>query len=128
MATAAFDNGGRIHGVEYQALTGLDSSLLNNDAPCAVCHVDGRGEHLMIPGQRSCPQDWTKEYEGLLVTDHYQHQKATYVCLDGNPEQIIRGSENKDGGLFYTVQGACGSLPCPPYVGGYEIACVVCTY
>ena len=128
MTTGGFQSAGHIYGVEYQTLTGLDSSLHDNDAPCAVCHVDGRGEHLMIPGQRTCPQNWTKEYEGLLVTDHYTHKKSTYVCLDGDPEVITGGSENKNGALFYTVEAVCGALPCPPYVNGYEIACVVCTY
>ena len=128
VTTSGFEKGDRIHGVEYQTMTGLDSSLYQNDAPCAVCHVDGRGEHLMIPAQRTCPQNWTKEYEGLLVTDHYDHKKSTYVCLDGDPEVIPGGVTNTNGGLFYIVQAACGALPCPPYVSGYEIACVVCTY
>ena len=124
-----FEKGDRIHGVEYEILAGLDTSLYNNDAPCSVCHVDGRGEHLMIPAQRSCPQNWTKEYEGLLVTDHNAHKKATYVCLDHDPEVVPGGSEDKNGALFYTVEAVCsGALPCPPYRSGCEIACVVCTY
>ena len=128
VTTSTFEYGDRIHGVEYKILTGLDSSTLNNDAPCAVCHVDGRGDHLMIPGQRTCPQNWTKEYEGLLVTTHYSYKKATYVCLDGDPEVVAGGHVHNNGGLFYAVQAACGALPCPPYENGYEIACVVCTY
>ena len=128
VTTSAFETGDRIYGVEYETLTGLDTSLFNNDAPCAVCHVDGRGEHLMIPAQRTCPQNWTKEYEGLLVTSHYTFKKSTYVCLDGDPEVITGGGSNTNGALFYTVQAVCGPLPCPPYVNGYEIACVVCTY
>ena len=128
VTTVDFEWGGRIYGVEYETVTGTHSSLNNNDAPCAVCHVDGRGEHLMIPAQRTCPQNWTKEYEGLLVTDHYEYKKSTYVCLDGDPEGIPESGSNKNGALFYTVQAACGALPCPPYVSGYEIACVVCTH
>ena len=128
VTTSNFESGDRIYGVEYETLTGIDSSTYNDDAPCAVCHVDGRGDDLMIPGQRSCPQNWTKEYEGLLVTSHYSHKKSTFVCLDRNPEVVAGGEEDKNGGLFYTVQAACGSLPCPPYVSGFEIACVVCTY
>ena len=129
VTTKNMESGDRIHGVEYETLTGLDTSLFNNDAPCAVCHVDGRGQHLMIPAQRTCPQNWTKEYEGLLVTSHFEHKKSTYVCLDGDPEIIQGKSKNTNGALFYTVQAGChGALPCPPYVHGYEIACVVCTY
>ncbi len=29
--------------------------------------------------------------------------------------------------LFYNVEAVCGSLPCPNYVNGWEITCVVCT-
>ena len=101
---------------------------MQNDAPCAVCHVEGREETLMIPGNRTCPHTWTKEYEGLLVSQHYNYQKASCVCLDKNPEVIAGGGENTNGGLFYTVEAFCGALPCPPYVDGYEIACVVCTH
>jgi hypothetical protein len=25
------------------------------------------------------------------------------------------------------VESHCGSLPCPPYVQGYELTCAVCT-
>ena len=128
VTTGAFESGGRMYGVEYENIRGFENSLKQNDPPCAVCHVDGRGDHLMIPGRRTCPQNWTKEYEGVLVTAAYNYQKATYVCLDGNPEVIIGGNANKNGALFYTTQAACGALPCPPYTQGYEIACVVCTY
>ena len=122
-------NGDRIHGVEYETLTGLDGSLTDNDAPCAVCSVQGRGQKLMIPGRRSCPKGWTKAYEGLLVSEQYYYSsKSTYECLDADPEVIIGGSTHSYGGTFYTVQAACGALSCPPYEAGYEIACVVCTY
>ena len=50
--TSVSQNGGRIYGVEYN-----DRSTYNDDAPCAVCHVDGRVDHLMIPGQRTCSQN-----------------------------------------------------------------------
>ena len=81
----------------------------------------------MVPGNKTCPHTWTKEYEGLLVSQATSQQKATYVCLDLQPEVIAGGGSNTDGGLFYTVEAVCGALPCPPYVDGYEIACVVCT-
>ena len=48
--------------------------------------------------------------------------RTTYVCVDNAPEVIEGGAEDKDG-----VEAACGSLPCPSYVQGWEITCVVCT-
>ena len=98
------------------------------DAPCAVCHVTGRGDQLMIPGRMSCPFGWTEEYYGMLVSSHFSHQGATYECLDKEPEAVLNSGVNHNGGLFYRVEAACGgSLPCPPYVNGYELTCVVCT-
>ena len=105
----------------------MDGSLVDNDAPCAVCHVNGRGEQLMVPGNRTCPEKWTKEYEGILVADAYSHKRTMYVCLDGNPEVVAGGGPNTNGGLFYAAETTCTALPCPPFVLGNEIACVVCT-
>ena len=82
----------------------------------------------MIPGRRSCPENWTKEYDGLLVSQAYNQQKGTYVCLDGEPERVTEQAADKEGGFFYTAEANCLSLPCPPYHSGYEISCVVCTY
>ena len=50
-----------------------------------------------------------------------------FVCMDEEPETIQGGGENKDGVLFYPTEAICGSLPCPNYVGGREVVCVVCS-
>ena len=126
---AGFQGTSYIYGVEYQELLTSQSSLIHDDAPCTVCHVDGRGELLMIPGKRECPTNWTMEYHGLLVSQKSDQTKADYVCLDSNPETVAGGGSDTNGGLFYAVEADCGySLPCPPYIDGFEIACVVCTH
>ena len=81
----------------------------------------------MIPAKRSCPIGWTKEYEGLLMTQHHTQHASTYICVDKTMEILPGGYENRDGGLLYVVEAVCGSLPCPPYINGFELACVVCT-
>ncbi len=82
----------------------------------------------MIPGRRQCYPGWTKEYEGFLMTAHStamaQHH---YACVYSHPEADEKGYERKGGALFYPVRAICGSLPCPNYVQGWELTCVVCT-
>ncbi|KAI0232754.1 hypothetical protein LSAT2_016965 [Lamellibrachia satsuma] len=131
--TAGFQSGGYLHGAEYQVY-GNDPfskanarSLHQNDVPCAVCLVTSRPTKLMIPAKLTCPDGWTKEYSGYLMSQHYTLKRTTYVCMDNAPEVVQGGEPNKNGALFYNTEAKCGSLPCPNYVEGWEITCVVCT-
>ncbi|XP_066300478.1 uncharacterized protein [Branchiostoma lanceolatum] len=119
-----------LYGAEYQthnAIPFAGNGLHDHDVPCAVCHVSGRSAFLMIPGRRTCKGDgWVSEYSGYLMAEYHLHPRSEWVCMDSEPEK--RGSPvDHDGALFYSVEGACGSLECPPYVEGREITCVVCT-
>ena len=68
------------------------------------------------------------EYTGYLMTmSRKYHSSSEYICVDGDPEDVPRGNGNQNGGLLYVVEAACGSLACPPYVNGRELACVVCS-
>ncbi|XP_078617600.1 uncharacterized protein LOC144885553 [Branchiostoma floridae x Branchiostoma japonicum] len=121
-----------IQGAEYQDDQFGNSpfqgaSVYNHDVPCAVCHVASRGSKLMIPARLSCPSGWTREYKGYLMTERYNHNRSEFVCVDGEPETRPGGQGNVDGALFYPVEASCGSLPCPNYVQGRELTCVVCT-
>ena len=113
-----------IYGVEYQS--GF-SGMSDQDATCAVCEVQGRSAVLMIPARNTCPDGWTLEYEGLLGSEKSVHKGSDYVCVSSNPEPSRSGNANTNGGLIYVVEAQCGALPCPPYVSGYELTCVVCT-
>ena len=121
-----------IYGSEYQvsAQTNIfqNSNLHDHDAPCAVCHTESRGSHMMIPARNVCPSGWTMEYKGYLMSESYSYKGRTqFICVDGNAEATHGSHADKNGALLYFVQGICGSLPCPPYVQGYELTCVVCT-
>ena len=63
------------------------------------------------------------------MSGYYGHkQPTTFECIDANPEYIngLSGSSNE--ALIYFVRPACSvGLKCPPYSGGQEITCVVCT-
>ncbi|KAH3754464.1 hypothetical protein DPMN_189139 [Dreissena polymorpha] len=47
--------------------------------------------------------------------------------MDKFAESLDSSSADENGALFYPTEGRCGSLRCPPYIGGAELACVVCS-
>ena len=129
---AGFQSGGHLYGAEYETQSNNPfptHSLDDNDVPCAVCLVTSRPTKLMFPAKMTCPDGWTKEYSGYLMAEQYTHKgRTTYVCMDNAPEVIQGGAQNKNGVLFYVIEATCGgALPCPYYVDGWEITCVVCS-
>ena len=121
-----------VYGVEYEApisqLGGGSTNLHDQNVPCAVCRVAQRATALMIPAKITCPQGWTKEYEGYLMTAHYRYHSQTFECVDRDAEAAPGGHGNTNGGLFYHVESSCHTnLRCPPYDRNKELTCVVCT-
>ncbi len=116
-----------LYGSEYEVP--VFNSLHNQNVPCAVCHTSKRSSKLMIPGTTTCPQTWTEEYEGYLMTEYRDHKRnAVYECVDNNGETVPGGHANTDGALFYHVGVVCSKgLPCDPFVANIPITCVVCT-
>ncbi|XP_033111228.1 uncharacterized protein LOC117112266 [Anneissia japonica] len=103
------------------------SDVHEGDIMCAVCLARGRSTTLMIPAKRTCPSGWTKEYGGLLMGSYKEYSGHNYLCIGRNPQARHGSMADNEGQLFYPTSGVCSSLPCPPYVNGYEISCVVCT-
>ncbi|XP_019617286.1 PREDICTED: short-chain collagen C4-like isoform X5 [Branchiostoma belcheri] len=119
-----------MYGAEYDLNTNapFDSSFDNHDVPCAVCYVPTRGSKLMIPARNTCYSGWTREYHGYLMAGYYGHHGSKeYVCVDEQLETLPGGHATRHEALFYPVEARCGSLPCPNYVEGRELTCVVCT-
>ena len=85
------------------------------DLPCAVCETK-LPLTRMFPGRHTCFPGWTLQYAGYLVAGYHSHSaNKNYECLDNAPEAVPKENTND------------GSLPCPPYVEGREIVCVVCS-
>ena len=119
-----------MYGAEYRIGGNNPSSnhhLNNHDVPCVVCYVTERETVLMIPGTYVCPQNWTREYYGFLMAEHYKHQRSTFECMDVDAETEISGRNAVGGALFYHVEPRCGSLPCPRYKQEEEMTCCVCS-
>ena len=128
-AEGGIQNGALVFGVEYErgASTRFFASVQDHDAPCAVCEVQGRNQVLMVPAKRTCPTGWTKEYDGLLASQHYTNTASDFICMSSGMESVPGRNANVHGGTVHVVEARCGTLQCPPYVDGYELTCVVCT-
>ena len=117
-----------MYGAEYKETNGLVAKSHNTDVPCAVCYVPTRNALYMIPAKYTCPSGWTREYFGYLMSEHSDHHTSQFSCVDHSLIPVTGSSHNYDDSLlFYTVEGVCGSLPCPPYSRDKELSCAVCT-
>ena len=102
-------------------------AFLRNPAPCAFCDVPGRSRTAMIPARTQCPDGWTKEYGGYVVSEvHGDRKRSSYICLDEAPE-IAVGDSSQWQSVIYPVDVQCGTLPCSVYISGRELTCVVCS-
>jgi len=137
-------NTGEISGIEYELanygayrnnvfsqINNGGRNLYNNPAPCAVCYVGGRSTVLMIPARTQCPDGWTTQYAGYLVsetdtTDYGNRKRSSYVCWDEAPE-IAVGGTSQNQAVIYPVEVLCGSLPCSVYPTGRGLTCIVCS-
>ena len=123
---------GHMHGAEYDIHTDRDSPLYgrhDKDVPCAVCHVSNRTAVYMVPAKYTCPSEWTREYYGYLMSSNSgsNRHRTQFTCMDIAFKPVNGSSADKQGLLFYFVEGKCGSLPCPPYDNTKELSCAVCT-
>ena len=121
-----------MYGAEYETHTYSNSALHGrheSDIPCAVCYVTQRSTVYMLPAKYTCPTGWTREYYGYLMTSYHSgdRNRLQYTCVDIAFKKVPGSSANKNGLLFYFVEGRCGSLPCPPYEETREFACAICT-
>ena len=99
----------------------------NHKVPCAVCFAATRDTILMIPAKLTCPTNWTLEYTGYLMTEHYTHRRSTYECVDKDAESVPGLDGSSDIAFLYHVEPICGGLSCPPYDAQKELTCVVCS-
>ena len=121
---------GLMYGGEYQTHTDSNSHLHGRhqtEVPCAVCYVSNRTAVYMVPAKYTCPTGWTREYYGYLMTEHYTHRRSQFTCMDIAFKSVAGSSADRNGVLFYFVEGRCGTLPCPPYDKTKEFSCAVCT-
>ena len=81
----------------------------------------------MIPAKMNCPNGWTREYYGYLMSDASGHSRTQFICMDRNMEAIPGLLADTDGALFYHAEATCNGLSCGHYNTEKELNCVVCT-
>ena len=105
-------SGGYLYGAEYQTSGyGVRDIYGVNDNPiaCAVCEVSVP-DVAMIPGiggmyssssssrrkraPKGCPDGWTEEYSGYIMSNYYGNYKGEYVCVDRDPAKATMGNRN----------------------------------
>ena len=114
----------KIYGTEYQS---HGRPMENHNVPCAVCYASTRETSIMIPARLQCPNSWTLEYTGYLMSESKLYHRRTFECVDMNPVSIPGSSADTNGALFYHTEAHCNGMPCPPYDPQKEVTCVVCT-
>ncbi|XP_025094924.1 uncharacterized protein LOC112564371 [Pomacea canaliculata] len=112
-----------LYGGEYQT----EDIHGDKDPLCAVCR-SSRATNVMIPATFYCPDGWTSEYSGWLMTGYYDLESASeFICVSFEKEERQGSGVNNNGKLLFYTATVCGSLPCPPYFGGKRVTCVVCS-
>ena len=116
-----------MYGGEYENTNEVGAHSHGTDVPCAICYVPTRNALYMVPAKFTCPTGWTREYFGYLMSEQYKHHRSQFSCVDHSLTSVIGSRHDYNGFLFSTVEGICGSLPCPPYTQDKELSCAVCT-
>ena len=81
----------------------------------------------MIPAKYTCPDGWTREYYGYLMSEHVDNSRSTYECVDVSFGSVAGRESGLNGGHFYHVEAHCSGMACPPYNNFRELSCVVCS-
>ena len=101
-----------MYGVEYEQPIG---GTINDDATCAVCYVSTRETQLMLPAKTSCPESWTREYYGYLMSERIQSSGcSSFVCVDRAYEPVPGSKGNSGAGHFSMLKlsvALCSVLP-----------------
>ena len=119
-----------LEGVEYQPGGQPLSAIHDHNAPCVLCHATTREAMIRIPARISCPDTWTLEYSGFLMTEATSfgdRGRRVTECVDKDSESIPGSARDTNGALFYHIEATCNGIPCPPYDPQKELTCAICT-
>jgi len=117
-----------IYNRNYVYGTRIDGESSYNQVSCAVCHRSSKHTTIMIPARTGCPNGWTEEYDGFLMSEHTSLHRSMFICVSLTSEREP-GSSTGSVGTLYKVEMNCASTNfCPPYSSTqYQLACVVCS-
>ncbi|XP_065177074.1 uncharacterized protein LOC135806791 [Sycon ciliatum] len=117
--------GNRLHSSEFQTdFSELPNfqALYQHTPACSVCETSAQ---LMLPARLSCPDGWTVNYRGYLMSSI--HHRTEYICMDSDPQAVPNTQENVNGAIIYFVEtGDTTDIP-SSYDTNKEVTCTVCT-
>ena len=91
---------------------------------CSVCQAPPGNEHSFVHvGRLDCPNGFTADYNGMLLTSHTSHYGTEYICVDANPEPY--GSNLPDTAAYLYLTETENSFA--NYPNFYEMGCAHCT-
>ncbi|XP_070546028.1 uncharacterized protein [Ptychodera flava] len=121
---------GYLHHTQYYTPSGPFEDKRFQDVPCAVCLDESHNNVLLYPARNDCPGGWDVEYHGYLMSPRYSTDRVMqHVCVDIEGRVMPGTSTDVAGQHLYPVEVICSngnSIPCLPYVDGYELTCAVC--
>ncbi|XP_065057440.1 uncharacterized protein LOC135685429 isoform X2 [Rhopilema esculentum] len=102
---------------------------LDRLALCSVCQRFRKTTSLMIPGNSTCPKDWTFEYRGFLMAD--SEKRTDFICVDESAEGggSSLSTDLHIGTLVYVNAKwpNCFANKCATNSGTKTLRCVVCS-
>ena len=121
-----------LRGVEYDPLR-MSSTPLNHvlhaNLSCALYHIDTKLTVLTVPAQYTCPNGWSMEYNGYLMTEmaRSEYGRKNTLCVDQDAEAVPESKANTSPAVVYLMRATCDGLPCPPYNTNMALPCAVCS-
>ena len=97
----------------------------NFDATCALCSVSVRNFIQMIPATYECPEGWTREYYGYLMTGFFS---TTFVCVDIEMEGFQNSADAAPNHpTLHHVTAHYKISHSDEYLDGKVLSCAVCS-
>jgi len=122
--TAGNENHAMIHGIQYRD-TYAGTNNQHGDVACSTCAFNGATYTTW--GSTACKSGHVEIYSGNVMSSHHGHKKGEHICVDSERRTHTKSSAGNDAAmLLYMAEYECGSLPCGPFDGTKEVACVVC--
>ena len=120
-----------LYGMEFEVFGTAPplKHLVQANMPCALCYIETRSTVFTIPARYTCPQGFTREYYGYMMTEwnYADRQRKDTICVDVDTVPIPGSGPSTDPSVVYLMDANCNGLPCPPYVPKQPLTCAVCT-
>jgi len=129
-ASGGNQNGALLYGVEYENTGAVDKNH-DKDAACVVCqHKSPERVPYVQWGRKTCSNGHKTEYYGVIMSDHHNHKKSEFICVDWERAfHKTNNNGNQNGGLLYTteMEAQGGSADDLAYGQDRELSCVLCS-